>query len=119
MSSRCTPPFITMVIDSDLSKSKIKKCILSRAFNGIRRCLIICSKLNMMIMFCDQVRDRFSKINKLMYGPSFKTIRMCARKCVRCEFRETFKYSKDLQLSHKLCKELVVHFLQCSNLVFQ
>lgn len=97
----------------------MKKCILSRAFNSIRRCLILCSELKTTIMFCDQVGDRFSKINKPTYGLSFKTIRMRAEKCVHCEFRETYNYSKDLRLSYKLCKELVVRLLQCSNSALQ
>jgi len=77
------------IMGSASSSKKQNKNILWRAFNGVSRCLILCSKLQTTVMFCDQVRYRYDKISKPMNGSPFFCERMYTAKCTCCKLKQT------------------------------
>ena len=92
-SGKHNPPFRTEddVFSIVLKKGKEdEKNILCRAFNGISRSFILCSKLQTTVVFCDQVRYRNDKISELMNGSPFFSERMHTAKCARCKIRQTY-----------------------------
>ena len=72
------------------SRKRKEKNILCRTFNGVGRCVILCSKLQTTIMFCDQVKYRYDKISELMNGSPFFCVRMYTVKSTRCKLKQTY-----------------------------
>lgn len=88
-----------------------RKVILSRALNGISRCIFLCSKFQTTVMFCDQIRERYGKINESMNGPPFMHVRMFTIIYMLLA-QVNLCYRMNLQHLCKLCTEFAVLLLQ-------